>query len=234
MDAPLTPAPRTPASRTAAPSPRAAAPTGRYADRPAEDRRAERRRRLLAAGLEPFGGRTVHRAATIAALCAEAGLSTRRFYEEFASLEGVLTTLYRDAHAEAEQAAAEALAAVVAGPGLPPARELAGVVLRVYVEVSARDPRIARLLYVEVVGVNPELEAERRDRRTRWVDLLLDIADAYADLDRPAGEHPVAVYAFVGAVNGLAHDWCLGLVEATLDDVVAEPTNLLAAALRIP
>jgi AcrR family transcriptional regulator len=64
-----------------------------YGGRSAEDRRAERRERLMSAGLELFGNEG-YAAASIERLCAQAGVSTRNFYEEFASREDLLMRLH--------------------------------------------------------------------------------------------------------------------------------------------
>src|SRR4051794_41116995 len=64
-----------------------------YAGVAPEQRRAERRERLLAAALDLFTT-TGYQQAKIADLCTSAGVSTRNFYEEFASKEQVLLTLH--------------------------------------------------------------------------------------------------------------------------------------------
>ena len=90
-------------------------PTGRYGGRTAGERRAERRQRLLDAGLHLFGGGPGYRATSVSALCEEAGLSTRQFYEEFSNLEEVLAALHPFINKWAEEAAMSALATMPEG-----------------------------------------------------------------------------------------------------------------------
>jgi AcrR family transcriptional regulator len=65
----------------------------RYGGKTATERRDERRERLLDAGLELFGT-DGFAAVTIEALCAEAGLNPRYFYEQFATREELLGAVY--------------------------------------------------------------------------------------------------------------------------------------------
>src|SRR3954471_177807 len=95
---------------------RLSAPKGRYGGRSAEERQAERRRRFLDAALQLFGDPPGYRATTVAALSEAAGLSTRQFYEEFRTLEDVLTALHLEVNDWAEEAV---LLAVTAAENLP-------------------------------------------------------------------------------------------------------------------
>ena len=65
----------------------------RYRGVSAEERRAARRRQLLDAALEIAGTRGVERA-TMTAICAEAGLTERYFYESFADTDELLGAVY--------------------------------------------------------------------------------------------------------------------------------------------
>ncbi|GAA4879760.1 TetR/AcrR family transcriptional regulator [Kitasatospora terrestris] len=206
-----------------------ARPDRQYGGRTAEARRAERRERFLAAALDQFGSRPGYRAASVAGLCEAAGLSTRQFYEEFRNLEDVLARLHLRVNDLAEQAVLNALPAVA---GLPFEQRIAAV-LRAYVTAATEDPRRLRIAFVEIVGVSEALETQRLDRRARWVALLTAEADAAAERGEAATrDYRIAATAFIGAVNGLLHDWTAGRVTATLDEVVAELTALLRGASR--
>ncbi|MFJ5234448.1 TetR/AcrR family transcriptional regulator [Kitasatospora sp. NPDC088391] len=204
---------------------------GTYGGRSARERREERRERFLAAGLAQFGDRPGYRRASVAGLCEAAGLSTRQFYEEFRNLEEVLARLHLAVNDQQEQAVLRALAGAA---GLPFEQRIAAV-LRGYVTAVAEDPRRLRITFVEIVGVSAELERQRLVRRARWVDLLLAEAAAAADRGELAPrDFRIAATAFIGAVNGLLHDWIAGQVEATPDRIVAELTALLLGAVRRP
>lgn len=47
-------------------------------------------------------------------------------------------------------------------------------------------------------------------------------------------DYRLSAAAFIGAVNGLLHDWSAGWVDATLDQVVEELVQLLLDQLRRP
>ncbi|GAA2748657.1 TetR/AcrR family transcriptional regulator [Kitasatospora cinereorecta] len=203
--------------------------TGTYGGRTAQERRDERRERFLAAALDLFGDRPGYRASSVAALCEAAGLSTRQFYEEFRNLEDVLARLHLRVNDLAEQAV---LRALPAAEGLPFEQRIAAV-LRAYVTAATEDPRRLRIAFVEIVGVSPELEEQRLVRRSRWVDLIAAEADAAAGRGEAAErDYRIAATAFIGAVNGLLHDWVAGRVAARLDEVVAELAGFMIGAAR--
>ncbi|MEV4560435.1 TetR/AcrR family transcriptional regulator [Kitasatospora sp. NPDC049285] len=201
--------------------------TGTYGGRSAQERQAERRERFLAAGLQQFGDRPGYRHASVAGLCEAAGLSTRQFYEEFRNLEQVLAQLHLQVNDHKEQAVLHALTNAA---GQPFAQRIAAV-LGAYVTAATEDPRRLRIAFVEIVGVSEELERQRLVRRKRWVELIVAEAEAAAARGEvPPRDFRIAATAFIGAVNGLLHDWTAGQFEATLDQVVHELTTLLLGA----
>ncbi|MFJ1703825.1 TetR/AcrR family transcriptional regulator [Kitasatospora sp. NPDC088346] len=205
--------------------------TGTYGGRSAQERRAERRERFLRAALEQFGDRPGYRAASVTGLCEAAGLSTRQFYEEFRNLEDVLTQLHLLVNDRTERAVRRALADT-AGQTFEPR---IAAVLRAYVTAATDDPRRLRIAFVEIVGVSAELERGRLVRRSRWVDLIVAEADAAARRGEAAPrDYRIAATAFIGAVNGLLHDWTAGQFRATLDQVVDELVALLLGVVRPP
>ncbi|MGW7286934.1 TetR/AcrR family transcriptional regulator [Streptomyces sp. NPDC054847] len=204
-------------------------PTGRYGGRSAEERRAERRSRFLDAGLQLFGDTPGYRGTTVAALSDAAGLSTRQFYEEFRSLEEVLAALHLQVNDWAEEAA---LAALADAADLPLA-ERATAVFRAYAANVTGDPRRIRITFLEIVGVSPQMERQRLARRSRWVDFICaQAATAVERGEADPRDYRVAAAAFIGSVNGLLHDWTVGWVDATLDDLVDELVRMLLGILR--
>ncbi|MEW9547358.1 TetR/AcrR family transcriptional regulator [Nonomuraea sp. NPDC050783] len=203
---------------------------GRYGGRTASERRAERRERFLEAGLELFGGSSGYRATKIVDLCRTAGLSTRQFYEEFRTLEDVLAEL----HLHVNDTAERAVLAV-----LPQAQELDPIerysrLFRAYAAGATADPRHTRIAFVEIIGVSPRLDRQRLDRRARWIGFLCHQAEAAAARGEiPPGDYRVAAAAFIGAVNGLMHDWAVGWVDATLDQIIDELLEILLARFRV-
>jgi AcrR family transcriptional regulator len=66
----------------------------RYSGQSFEDRHAERRAKLIDAALEVAGGAGLE-GASVAAICAQAGLTARYFYESFPSRDEIVVEAYR-------------------------------------------------------------------------------------------------------------------------------------------
>ncbi|MEW2354401.1 TetR/AcrR family transcriptional regulator [Spirillospora sp. NPDC029432] len=204
-------------------------PTGAYGGRTAEERRAERRRRFLDAGLELFGGGPGYRATGVAELSRAAGLSTRQFYEEFRTLEDLLAEL----HLEVNDRAERAVLAALAGAGDLPLPERATALFHAYATDVTGDPRRIRIAFVEIIGVSPRLDHQRLARRRRWIDFLCaEAARAVERGELADRDYRLAATAFIGGVNGLLHDWTVGWVDATLDEIIDELVRMLLGAMR--
>ncbi|MEV4460938.1 TetR/AcrR family transcriptional regulator [Microbispora sp. NPDC049633] len=204
---------------------------GRYGGRPAAERQAERRRRFLEAALDLFGAGPGYRATRITDVCRVAGLSSRQFYEEFHTLEDLLAELHLYVNDVAQQA--------VLGV-LPQVRHLEPVercsrLFRAYAAGATADPRHTRIAFVEIIGVSPRLDRQRLDRRARWIAFLCEqLDDAAGRGEIPARDFRVTAAAFIGAINGLMHDWAVGWVDATLDQIVDELLLMLLGRLQVP
>ncbi|MGW5265840.1 TetR/AcrR family transcriptional regulator [Microbispora sp. NPDC004025] len=204
---------------------------GRYGGRPAAERQAERRRRFLEAALDLFGAGPGYRATRITDVCRAAGLSSRQFYEEFHTLEDLLAELHLYVNDVAQQA--------VLGV-LPQVRHLEPVercsrLFRAYAAGATADPRHTRIAFVEIIGVSPRLDRQRLDRRARWIAFLCEqLDDAAGRGEIPARDFRVTAAAFIGAINGLMHDWAVGWVDATLDQIVDELLLMLLGRLQVP
>ncbi|CNF55214.1 transcriptional regulator [Mycobacterium tuberculosis] len=206
------------------------APRRSYGGRSAEERRAERRERLLAAGLELFGTRG-YAATSIERLCATASVSTRNFYEEFTGREELLTAL----HSIINERAAEALATAYAGASGAVLETRVERAVRAFVTVTASDPRWARIAFVEVIGVSAGLEQHRFRWRGQWEDALTTMAREAVErgeaIDR---DYHLSMIAIIGAVNNLVHHWSARDQDIPLDDIIAELTHLILAAVTTP
>ena len=200
-------------------------PQGRYGGRSAEERRADRRARLIEAGLEMFG--TVGYAmSTVGRIAKVANLSTRQYYEEFSGREALLLAVYDSIQADAEQAVAAALAEQA---GKPLAERMAAAI-RAHLSSSATDLRRARVAFVEIIGVNPGVETHRMRTRTHWATLInAMLAEAVESGELPQRDRRLAPVAFIGAVNGLAQDWCATQDRPPLEDVIEQLARLAVA-----
>jgi AcrR family transcriptional regulator len=202
-----------------------------YAGRSAADRQAERRERLMSAGLELFGG-VGYAAASIERLCSQAGVSTRNFYEEFASREDLLMRL----HDRILERSAEAVLAAWADTEDAPVAERLARAVRAFVTTTASDPRWARLSFVEIIGVSDAVEAHRIAWRERWTAMLVAEAErAVARGEAAARDFRLGVVGLIGAVNELVHHHSIGGGrDGSLDDVIAEIVRIAAGILAVP
>jgi AcrR family transcriptional regulator len=198
-----------------------------YGGRSAGERRAERRERLLTAGLDLFGTEG-YAASSIEKLCTHAGVSTRNFYEEFASREDLLMGLHDRILEQAFQAVLGALENAADAP----LRERFTGAVRAFVTTTASDRRWARLSYVEIIGVSNAVEKHRIAWRERWVEFL--VAEAERAVERgeaPPRDFHLAAVALIGAVNELVHHWSMSDGERSLDDVISETVRIATAAV---
>ncbi|HEX7306618.1 TetR/AcrR family transcriptional regulator [Lentzea sp.] len=198
-----------------------------YAGISPEQRRADRRARLLEAGLALFTS-TGFTATRISELCTTAGVSTRNFYEEFASKEELLRSLHDLVNATAFAEVRTALAALDASD----LDARVTTLLDVFVSSVVADPRAARLAYVEAVGVTAEIERQH----VRWVSTWASFIESEARRAAEAGTAPARSYrltaiALVGAITGLLREWQAHEPPLAVEEIAAEIRELVLAAI---
>lgn len=131
-------------------------PAGRiYSGLQPSERTLERRGRLVDAGIQVFGTMG-YAAAKVKVLCQQAGLSERYFYESFESREALLVEVY-------DALASQLMCRVVTALQSPSAdlEQSVRAGMAAVVNFMLDDPRHARIILVEIVGISPELEAKR-------------------------------------------------------------------------
>jgi AcrR family transcriptional regulator len=179
----------------------------------AEERQADRRERLIEAGIELFGTRG-YANTPVKAICEEAGLTERYFYEAFADREALLTAVYDILIADCAKATVEAIEA--AGDDLIDSMS-AG--LRAFAHQLTKDPRRARIQEIESVGVSEALEARRRDAIHAFADLIADRVRAAGEV-RDGLSIDVIALGLVGLVNEQLIDFVLGHIDLSLEELV--------------
>lgn len=194
-----------------------------YGGESAADRGARRRRQLLDAGLEIVGTQGF-RAATVRGVCREARVADRNFYEEFASTEDLLLAVYDECTGRLRDAAAAAVQ--VQGPDDLPALARAGI--DAFLRVIEDDPRLGRLVWLEVIGVSPRVSQTYLERMEEFGAFLLALLP-----DGPAnvGEEALAliVRAAVGGVNHVVLAWVLSGLAQPRDHVADALMRFLVA-----
>lgn len=175
----------------------------RYGGRGGEERQAERRARLMAAGLKVFGETGFH-GATVKAICAEAGLTERYFYESFHNSEDLLCAVYEQHMALQQQRIA---AAVQEAPRAPAAMMEAG--LRAFLDLARENPAGARVQFVEVLGVSPRVDRLYRGAIENFAQLLRSWNGELAQVSGSDRDEETLAIGLVGAAVGIASRWLL-------------------------
>jgi AcrR family transcriptional regulator len=180
----------------------------------ATDRRRQRRQRLIDAGLQLFGTRGIP-AVGIVDVCAEAGLTKRYFYENFASIDALAEAVFE--HVTGNLVAMVA-PAIEIGAGRDPRPALT-------VDISAllSDPRVVRLLAVE--SQTGPLKKYRDGFPTRAVELWFAFAAADEDMPPPQ-DMRLKAYGFVGAAQQIGMAWLDGHLPLTIDEVIDQLVDM--------
>jgi AcrR family transcriptional regulator len=195
---------------------------------PAE-RDAMRRRKLLDAALEQVG-RDGFNGMTIEGVCRAAGVTHRNFYDLFADREELFMALY-DELTQAGQAAVAA--AVAEAPGDFAGQAHAGVDAAMH--AFADDPKVARVVLIEVHGISPRVERQRREAIDGFAAFVTAVVDGFA---RPASPPPrqlaIRAVALVGAIVELLVRRTAHQDEEPLDELVEEVVRLFLLAFGEP
>jgi AcrR family transcriptional regulator len=180
----------------------------------ATDRRDQRRQRLIEAGLQLFGTRGIA-AVGIVDVCAEAGLTKRYFYENFASIDALAEAVFE--HVTGNLVAVVA-PAIEVGAGRDPRPALT-----VYARALLGDPRVVRLLAVE--AQTGPLKKYRDGFPTRAVELWFAFAAA-DDALPPPQDMRLKAYGFIGAAQQIGLAWLDGHLPLTIDEVIDQLVDM--------
>jgi AcrR family transcriptional regulator len=163
-----------------------------------ELRVADRRERLVQAGLEVFTSRTFH-GAKVRDVCQEAGLTERYFYESFTGKQELLMALADTIVEDFVTAALPSIALVTTDVDAAIEGAMAAVV-----HSLTDDPRRARILFVESVGVSPAAEAKRRSVIGKLAAVIQGAAaPAFGDWVNASVEVELIARSLIGAASEL-------------------------------
>lgn len=176
----------------------------RYAGLAPAERDRKRREAVLAAALELFGTQG-YAATSVKRICREAGLTERYFYACFCDRHDCLAGLYAEL-AEGMRTATSVALDDAAGSEID-ARAHTG--LDAFIGFLTADPRRARVVLTEVVGVSDQLEQRRNGVLREFADLITTV---WSSAGEPAVRVPtkaqrLTAVGLVGAVNQLLVDW---------------------------
>lgn len=192
------------------------APSRSYGGKDAAARSDERRQKLLAAGLELFGTQG-YAATSVKALCNEAGLTERYFYESFRNREDIFMVVAgRSAAGLARQ-----LAPLMQAPaGAVDEQVRSG--LTIIFKWFRDDPRRARVQLIEPLTIGPQMTEMYRQVTGGFIIMLRDMALRWFG---PAFEiHKLDAQllstAMVGAVVEMTKAWVLEGCPQPVEEMV--------------
>jgi AcrR family transcriptional regulator/DNA-binding MarR family transcriptional regulator len=168
------------------------------------------RARLLNAAVDVLAGEGVRRLGATR-VCARAGMSTKTFYDLFASSEDCFLGVFDRAVDELSAAASPAWA----GEDEWVERVRSGLV--VLLGCLERDPALARVVFVEALGAGPRV----LERRAEVLDRVAELIDEGREASQLAGVLPSLTAAgVVGAAFSLIHARLVGQGSGSLMELV--------------
>lgn len=192
---------------------------------PAE-RTRQRRIALLEAALKLYGI-DGYQATPVKRLCQQAALTERYFYESFGDREECLAALY-------DGLVHDMRAATLAAMAEPGSTDLATIVrsgLAGFIGYLTDDPRRARVVLVEVVGVSPAIEQRRHGVLRDFADIVMNVWSSL-DAELSPQHHHLTAVALVGAVNHLLVYWLMAGRQQEPEELTATCASLFTAAFE--
>lgn len=196
-----------------------------YAKKNPEQRVIERRDRLLEAALQLFATKG-YANTTIEALCSEAKVTTRHFYQAFKGREELLLTLYNQLMMELQAGLLSAMQDEHSS-----LQHKMNQVIQALVKQYLTDTRRAQVGVIEVVGASPVVEKRRREvihAIAMHLQAFLDEMAAQQKIPR-RNYHWLAI-AIVGGINELMAEWLMSpslTLEQLSDEIVFAASTLL-------
>jgi AcrR family transcriptional regulator len=177
-----------------------------YGGQSQEARVRERREKLMRAAATLYG-QLGPAGASVTAICAEAGLTPRYFYESFANREALLLAVFRTV--------CERLLEQI-GAAIDPAHPGASGV-RAFFNILAEHPDLARVFLVEGEHDDAEMRAVGRATMERFAAMLM-----------PQGRDALAKAGAIGAILRIARFWIEKGAQQSVDEVAALAQRFVA------
>jgi AcrR family transcriptional regulator len=196
------------------------APVRTYGGLAMAERVAARRARFVEAGIDLFGTQGF-RGATVRGICAAAGLTDRYFYESFATLEALLGEVYRTlTHAFAARLTEESIRSEAWSGDAAAIERQTTAAYELWFD-TVRDPRFARIVLVEVLGVSADIDALYEASVRQMAELTIaPLATTQPALKLSKARRELLGRALVGAGLQVAKMWMTGGYKLARRDVV--------------
>lgn len=203
-------------------------PVRSYGGKTAEERARDRRARLAAATVALLAEHG-EAGTTMTAICAQAGLTERYFYESFAHREDALLAALDDVSARIASAAERVLTET---SGSPEARVRA--VMAVFVDLVSRE-RAVGLVAVVHSSATPSLRARRHELIGSFADVVArEAAMLYGEQAWPPDRARVHGLVYIAGLAELVAAWLTGEVELTPDQLTATASDLFLSLNHRP
>ena len=200
--------------------------TRSYAGKTAGERVAARRARLLDATIRLLAKEGEART-SMTAVCAEAGLTERYFYESFGSRDEVLVAALDSV---GEELARTALDAIAASSGEPADRVRATIGAVVDLVVAAPDKM--RVAVIES-NANASMRARRHELLGSFAALVAaEGREIFGDETWPEPRDHLHGVIFIAGLSELVASWLLGEVELSPDELVTTASDSLVALMH--
>jgi AcrR family transcriptional regulator len=186
-----------------------------YGGKSAEERQATRKQALIDASVRLFGEQGFA-AVSIDAICAEASLTKRYFYQAFPSREALLTAAYESVTRDYMQSILAAVA-----PHLMDARKLVHAGLQESFGFVKRNPYKARLILIEAMTVRGQLGEMYGERYDQFVGLLLQFTRPFLS-DAKVSDKVMRVMAksAVGVIIHLCQSWIATDFKQPMEELI--------------
>jgi AcrR family transcriptional regulator len=186
----------------------------------ADDRRAARRAKLMEAALDLLGTEG-WQATTVRAICAQARLTPRYFYESFADRDELLLAVFDGLVAEAAEHVLEAVDSAAHD-----ARAKARAAIGAFVELVTDDPRKARVLFVEAIGSEP-LTRRRFETVRMFARLVAEQGRHFYGIEGEAGSLiDTTALMLAGGLAETLLSWLDGHLRLTREELIEHCTDL--------
>jgi AcrR family transcriptional regulator len=193
-----------------------------------EERIKQRRNKIILAGLEVFG-EVGYRGASVRAICRQADLTDRYFYESFRNTEHLLSEIYIHYTGELTR---RILATV---QGVRPGSNLEQYIhegMKTYFDF-AQDPVITRVCWLEVLGVSDEVNQVYTKVIFDFANLLTRVVVlAYPGWKLNLDELNAINVSLVGAATEAVKYWHLSGYKAKREDIISGVSRIFLGTLR--
>lgn len=190
---------------------------GRWSGVPLEDRQARRRDDLVAAGVQLLGN-AGGPAVTVRAVCRQASLTERYFYESFTDRDEFVRAVYDDVCQRAMSALMSAKTA----------REA----VEFFVALMVDDPVRGRVLLL-APEVEPVLTRSGAEWMPNFIDLLQRTLTTITEITDPVTQH-MAATSLLGALTALFTAYLDGRLAATREQFIDYCVDMLLSRTAIP